>query len=188
MGAIQGDHPSASLYIKVDSHLRMGLIYNAFRCCIFKPAPAALLDRRLHHVVICGIGPKALQLSRSLRRCSPKRRVVMIAPAGTNEEAVFSVAAGATAIVGDAGNVTTLARAGVHRAKQLIALCPEDSTNVAVAVQARKLIAEKSKCSRGCVACFVHLADIGLRSSLQRSAVFGGSDHHCAVTSFDVFA
>ncbi|MFH0953761.1 MAG: NAD-binding protein [Verrucomicrobiota bacterium] len=138
------------------------------------------------HVVICGLGPKALELARCLRESSCSRAVVMIAPAATNEEVAACQAEGATLVVGDPSEAATLARARLTWARQLVALCPEDSTNVAIVVQARKLMADSRTDGVEHLKCFAHLSDVGLRSSLQRGKLFG-DDPRCELSFFDLF-
>jgi hypothetical protein len=140
------------------------------------------------HIVICGLGSKVLQLARCFGDQARAQRVVIAAASATPEEVAACQSAGATLVVGDATRTATLAKARVHRASQLIALCGDDSANVRIALEARKHVLGRTTPARPhTLHCHVHLADVDLRALLQRSSMFPGGDHRYEVRFFDLF-
>lgn len=138
------------------------------------------------HVVILGFGPKTTQLIQCFRR--QKRRVVVVAPANEAGCAELCRANGATLVTGELAEPETLAKARICRASHVVALSPDDSTNMAIAVASRKLILKKADCCKKprAVKCFVHLSDVDTRASLQTSGAFG-RDARCEIRFFDLF-
>ena len=143
------------------------------------------------HTVICGQGPKVIELVRCFvsrenggnQDSNRSSRVVVILP--PEEDYVPYQATGAVVIMGNPIDPAILARAKVQKAHRIVAVCSDDNTNVQVAVEARKLAQEKVPHPVKPINCFVHLADVDLRASLQRTAVFG--DQCCSVQFFDLY-
>lgn len=106
------------------------------------------------HAVVCGAGRKAVCLVRELRR-----RGVAVVVIEEDEEADTLAScrfAGARVLVGDATDPALLRRAGVARARYVVALCGDDGANAEVAVHARRLAAgRKGEPLR----CAVHIFD-----------------------------
>jgi len=140
-----------------------------------------------NHVVICGLNARSLGLARCLHPRPGQKPVVIVSPSADASQAEACGAAGARLLLGDPADPATLARAGVPRAARLIALCGEDSTNVEIVIQARRLFLEKATPGAGRLECLAHLADVDLRASLQRATVFAGEDRRCEVRFFDLF-
>jgi voltage-gated potassium channel Kch len=122
------------------------------------------------HAVVCGAGRKAVCLVRELRR-----RGIAVVVLEENEEADTLAScrlAGARVLVGDATDPVLLRRAGVARARYVVALCGDDGANAEVAVHVRRLAAGR----RGePLRCAVHIFDPDLWRLLgaQRSAALG---------------
>ncbi len=136
-----------------------------------------------NHTVICGVGPRVLELAGCFKNRDRNRPVVVVSP--DEEELVACRAAGAITIVGDPVVRANLARARIQTARRIIALSSDDNTNVQVAVEAKKLIHENTAGSSEPVECFVHLADVGLRASLHRTSPF--EDQRYRMRFFDLF-
>lgn len=138
------------------------------------------------HVVIVGLSPTALQLARCFH--ANGQRVVVVAPSATAEGIERYRGKGLTLVTGEIAKRSTLIKARVYRATQVIAASDEDSTNIAIANETRKLIMEKGSriLRKGSVRLFVHLRDIDARTSLQKSHVFDGA-HRCEIRFFNFF-
>jgi voltage-gated potassium channel Kch len=122
------------------------------------------------HAVVCGAGRKAVCLVRELRR-----RGIAVVVLEENEEADTLAScrlAGARVLVGDATDPVLLRRAGVGRARYVVALCGDDGANAEVAVHARRLAVGRK---REPLRCAVHIFDPDLWRLLgaQRSAALG---------------
>ena len=93
---------------------------------------------RRGHVVICGLGRLGLQLADEFRR--DRRTVVAIEADASVETAARAADAGYAVITGDARSIKDLDRAAVGRAKQVIAVCDDEQTNVAIAAAVGELM------------------------------------------------
>jgi hypothetical protein len=140
------------------------------------------------HVLILGLGPMTTQLVRCYRNSG--HRVVVVAPSADDDGVGVCRNLGATVVVGPLTDSTTLIRARIHRATQVIALSPEDNTNVAIAEQVHNLVQNKAgPCRRdehNPLKCFVHIGNVDARSTLQASAAFA-DDCRCEMHFFDLF-
>ena len=135
------------------------------------------------HTVICGLGPKVMELARCFGEADKAGPVVIIAPPEEGHAPLHS--ADAVVIVGSPVDPANLVKARTQAAKRIIALCSDDHTNVQVAVEAGKLVHAKAPNPSEPLRCFVQLADVDLRASLHRTASFG--DQRCQVRFFDLF-
>jgi voltage-gated potassium channel Kch len=89
------------------------------------------------HVVVAGLGRKGwLLVAALLRRGEP---VVVIEASGSTPELEVARRVGALVVIGDARSPQTQRRAGVARARQLVALTGVDATNVEVLEAGRQL-------------------------------------------------
>jgi len=142
-----------------------------------------------HHVVICGLGEKGLQLVRDFQKKpgfhgKAISRVLVIEKDETNPYIPLCNQLGAVVLVGDASKRETLRDARVHRAQRLIAVCGEDGTNVEIAFAAEKILAEKGVASR--LPCHVHIVDPQLRVVFQRHRLLVGGRGHLKAFIFNV--
>jgi len=140
------------------------------------------------HVVILGLGPMTLQLVQCYRRHG--KRVVVVAPTFAGKSGDVCRANGSTLIIGEPTDPSTLLKARVSNASHVIVLTQEDSKNIAIADEIRKLIPKREgpcNCtSKPLVKCFVHLSDVDARTSLMSSPAFGGACRS-PIRFFDLF-
>lgn len=120
------------------------------------------------HVVVCGLGRLGLPLAIDFRKRG--RQVVVIESSPDSERARRAHSAGVTVILGDACKADDLRRAGVARASQVLAVCDDEQTNVAIAAAVGALRAEKK--SHRPLECWIFVADSGLRRMLQTTHLF----------------
>ncbi len=114
------------------------------------------LGRFKNHIVICGLGQKGLQLAKEFRRTG--HNVVVIEWDSNNPNLDSCHEMGAIVYFGDARDRLILHRAGIQRARRLIAVCGDDGTNVEVAEKARDLVAKIKRDKE--LTCTIHIRDI----------------------------
>ncbi len=152
---------------------------------------AALRFRRFsNHVVIGGLGRRAVQCVRHERDHAGRRRqVVVIDRQPPEEQTRECLALGAHVITGNVADPAVLRSAGLHRAAELWALCPDDSVNCETAVQAEAVLdaAARYRRKRGPLLCNVHLSDVDLRVELQRLAQRTVEGSPAAIQFFDLY-
>ena len=155
---------------------------------VFREERTAIhLNRLSNHTVVCGLSQKSLLLVRYL--LDRRQQVVVIDKAPSTDLAHVCRDAGAYVLVGDATSPDVLRRAGVQRASELYALCPDDSANCEIAAQARCIrphhLHQVRQAPVQSLLCHVHLSDLDLRRSLQQTLA---KDHHdVAIRFFDLF-
>jgi predicted dinucleotide-binding enzyme len=117
---------------------------------------------RRSHVLICGLGELGLRLALDAR----ERRKVVVAIEKHGDTAVIERAqrSGILVLEGDACDAATLHKARIERADFLVAACPDDATNVAIAATAARVLPEPLKPTK---------RDQELRRLLADQAVFG---------------
>ncbi len=114
------------------------------------------------HAVVGGLGDKGFRLLRGLRAAGIP--VVAIERDEGNANIDSAQDLGAIVLPGDARDPVALSRAGVKRAKFLIACCGTDDTNAEVIIQARELVDDSGPRVLRCVA---HITDPQLCRLLQ---------------------
>jgi hypothetical protein len=102
------------------------------------------------HVVICGLGYVGSLFGDHLRKAGHEVVVVELDPANPLLEVCRSWHS--PFVVGDARLEDTLRAAGVQRAAQLLALCPNDSVNTEVVAVARRLATGRRSNALRCLA------------------------------------
>jgi voltage-gated potassium channel Kch len=107
---------------------------------------------RRQHVVICGLGTYGATLAAGFRAAGWD--VVMLDSDPDNPR-LRSARVYGPALVGDATDSISLRKAGVHRARHLIAVCGNDAVNAKVAAQAMALKPNR----KSVLTCHAHLID-----------------------------
>src|SRR4051812_30407602 len=102
------------------------------------------------HVVICGLGYVGRLFGDRLRQAGHQVVVVELDAANPLLEACRSWRS--PVVVGDARLERTLREAGVQRAAQLLAVCPDDAVNTEIVAVARRLPASRRKGQLRCLA------------------------------------
>lgn len=124
-----------------------------------------------HHVVICGLGRRGLLLAHAFRERG--ERVVVIERDASNDSIRRCRAEGIIVLVGDATDAEMLRRAGVSRAKYLIAVCAREGDNAEIAAQARAAVVGRSGTP---LTCLVHIVLPDL-CALLRNLAFDAANH-----------
>src|ERR1700733_3224420 len=122
-----------------------------------------------HHVVICGLGRKGLELARDLRHQG--RTVLVIEKDRNNPFIEICDQIGAIVLIGDATKIETLRKAYLQKADHLIAACGSDGTNVDIAIGASRVHPSKNNSPDARPkepATLVHIVDTGLRELVRQ--------------------
>jgi hypothetical protein len=98
---------------------------------------AARLWRLRDHLIICGLGRKAVALALASRRRDPGIPVVIIERDPAEARAAACRRAGVLVTRGDASDPEALLGAGLLRARALVALTGDDGVNIQIAERAR---------------------------------------------------
>ena len=139
------------------------------------------------HVIICGLGRLGRQLVAEFQRGG--HRVIVIE---ANADNVAAAGPGAVVLIGDACNAEQLRQAGVAKAKQLIAVCDDVQTNVAIAATAGDVLrhaAARSHSDRK-LESWLFVPDAQLRQLFKGDRLFPqtGSRFQVNVRGLDLFS
>lgn len=133
------------------------------------------------HVIICGLGPAGLRFATGFR--DRAERVVGI-DRNPSEGAVEKCRElGVPILTGDATEGITLARAGVRRARYLIAVCGEDVVNAEVALA----LTVSSSSRRTPINCLLQLADERLCQLVDQEALTATVTGPIAYEFFNIY-
>jgi len=139
--------------------------------------------RFLHdHTVICGLGRKGSLLARSF--LAQGEQVVVIEQDEDDYLIQPSRDEGAIVLIGDATEPETLHRAGVHRARHVIAAGGEDGANAEVAVRVQALCADRDEDP---LTCLVHLVDPQLCDLLRERELKPGEPDGFRLEFFNTY-
>jgi voltage-gated potassium channel len=94
-----------------------------------------MIDSFSDHVIVCGFGRVGRQVSRDLDRAGVEHVAIDAEP--TNRETAESM--GVTFIASDASEDAVLRRAGIDRARAVVACADSDAENIVIALTAREL-------------------------------------------------
>jgi hypothetical protein len=134
------------------------------------------------HVVICGLGRKGLTLAREFREAEEK--VVVLEQDEHNPFLAECRDLKAVVILGNAANQENLRKARLLKARHLIAVCGDDGANVEIAVQASRLVKDRTK---KVLNCFVHLVDPDLCRLLREREIFTGELPFFRLEFFNIY-
>ncbi len=142
------------------------------------------------HVVVCGAGWRGLPLAVDFARSEAaggsrdvaERVIVIEKDPGAHGIAVCEKL-GIPYLVADASDPGVLKRAGVQRARILVAACAEDGTNLEVAIHAGHL-ARALRPKGAPLRCFLHIANLDLRTAVRRRSFLSAADGRMEISTF----
>lgn len=182
-GGISGDVPWQLNVARFLAPVVAGSAAVAALLVIFRDQVESLMIGRMAgHVIICGLGEKGSLLVRSLRQRGMS--VVAVERDADNDFIEAARLNGARVVFGDARSEDVLRRAGARRARYLIAVCGDDSTNAEIALQARSISASRP---RGALTCSAHIVDPRLCLLLRRQELAESSTLSFRLDFFNVF-
>ena len=115
-----------------------------------------------NHVVICGLGERGLRLAKDFSQHG--YRVVVIEGVKDNSLVELCRKQGTVVLFGDATKSALLRRAGIQKAKFLVAVCADDGTNAEIALKARDIVRTRQGHD---LTVFVHMVDLELCNLLR---------------------
>jgi hypothetical protein len=152
---------------------------------VFRDQLGELQLRRIKgHAIVCGLSERGMQLARDFRRSGAE--VVAIESNEANGHISTCRELGCIVLLGDATDSAMLLRAGVPRARHLIAVTDDDGTNVEIAVEAHQVLARKRWASSA-LKCFVHIVDTRLCDLLRQHRMFDDRADPFEVRVFNVY-
>lgn len=119
-----------------------------------------------NHTVICALGRKGLLLAKSLRQRGDQ--VIIVEEDAENNLIDTARAYGAIVILGDARDPQVLEKAGVTRARHLVAVSGDDGVNAEVATNAKVLVSGRRSTPLSCLA---HIVDPHLCTLLRMQEI-----------------
>lgn len=149
----------------------------------------ARLWRFRDHLVICGIGRKTTTLALAARRQDPHRPVVIVERDAADPRLTICRRAGVMIHLGDPTDPEVLRAAGLLHARVLVALTPEDGTNIQIAERARTVCQEHTGRRRSPLRVLVHVVDDELCRLIQELELSSGQRDAGAIelSAFDIF-
>jgi hypothetical protein len=135
-----------------------------------------------NHTVICALGRKGFLLAKSLRHRGDQ--VVIIEEDAENDLIDPAREHGAVVFIGDAREPQILARAGVPRARHLVAVSGDDGINAEVAVSARAMVSSRKGTPLSCLA---HIVDSHLCTLLRMQEIGRKRKDPLRLDFFNVF-
>ena len=134
------------------------------------------------HVIICGLGRKGYLLARGLRESG--EQVVVIEQDEGNDLVDLCRELGVIVLLGSATDEAMLVRAGVRRARHLVAVCGDDGANADVAVRALAVAGDRPGRP---LTCTVHVVDLQLCRLLRDSDPGTGTSRRPNIRFFNVY-
>jgi hypothetical protein len=134
------------------------------------------------HIIVVGLGALGVRAAMSLRAAG--YRVVAVDDTSASSAAATCRKAGVIVLRGDPADPGSLRRAGVDRARYLLALTGDDEVNTKIAIDARRLLGDDTGRP---LTCLVQLVDHSLVGLLERLGVSGSPDHRVRVEPLNVF-
>jgi hypothetical protein len=138
-----------------------------------------------NHVVVCGLGEVGTRLALEFRRAGSN---VVAIERGVTAPGVSEVESqGIPVIIGDAKDHETLRRVRAHHAMNLLAVCSDDDTNIAITVAVRDLAAAETSAPPN-AECRLLLADRDLheRVAPYLTSTGGAGEFRIKVGGFDM--
>lgn len=120
-----------------------------------------VLRKRSNHAIVCGLGRRGIAVAEKLHQSGQKVVAVDKNPEPEIMQRLLHL--GIPLVIGDATRPDILRQARIEYAAKLYTLCPEDTTNLSIALAAQRLkktINPKSQY-------FIHINDAEVRSALQ---------------------
>jgi len=138
------------------------------------------------HVVVCGLGELGRQLATEFRKAGKK--VVAIESRPDNAFVPQVRSQGVTVLIGDACEQAMLRKARVGHARQVLATCSDEGTNIAVATCVAAVAKPGERTGRP-IEHWLFIADPQLRATLKSRDVFPGvgSGYTVNVRGLDIY-
>ena len=120
-----------------------------------------VLKRKKDHAIVCGLGRRGMAVVEMLHKEHTSIVAVENHPEPDIEERLYHM--GIPLILGDATRREILQEARIQCAASLYALCPDDTTNCAIAMSGHNVDCNPGHSRK----CFIHINEAELRNALQ---------------------
>jgi len=140
-----------------------------------------VLNRKKNHAIVCGLGRRGMAVVEMLHQKGDSVVAVENHPEPDIEERLYHM--GIPLILGDATRKEILHEARIQCASSLYALCPDDTTNCAIAMAAHNVDCSSNKSRQ----CFIHINEAELRSALQINHAAKAPDEKQALHFIDAY-
>lgn len=139
------------------------------------------------HVVVCGLGKLGTLLAAEFKQAGS--RVVAIEASATAGGIQQARSHRIPVLIGNACTPEMLSRARAQNARWVLAVCPDDQSNVGIAALTGALVAG-NRLKRSVTECWLFITDAQVRSTLRREHLFPGegSRYRVNVGGLDLFA
>jgi hypothetical protein len=155
---------------------------NVFMVLLRERLPFLWVRGYTGHVVICGLGRKGMVLAHGF--LARGERAVVIEQDEGNDFIATCQEQGAIVLLGNAATPDMLRKAGVHKARCVLAVCGDDGANAAVAVYARALVQGRQG---QVLTCLVHLVDPHLCNLLREQELAAPHETVFRLEFFNIF-
>jgi len=136
-----------------------------------------------NHIIICGLNKWTAQLAVDFRRT--ERQIIVITDDEANPYRSKMQNIGVKIIVGSYSDIFNLIKAGVTKAKFLLAFTKDDSMNMEIAINAQKILTHKK--SQKTLKCFIHIFDKELYDGFSEHDIFEESQDNFESTLFNIY-
>ncbi len=120
------------------------------------------------HIVICGLGTKAMFLIGHFQSKRPKAKIVVIEMSDKNEHISGCKARGIAVIIGDASDEMILRKSSFQRASKVFVITGNDIENIAVT---KLLLHDKRTKKKTDI--YLHIHDYGLKEAIRKGEIIG---------------
>ena len=148
--------------------MAMGTLFQAASVVFREQFERYRLSSFRGHTVVCGLGASGTRLALSLAQAG--RPVIGVDQDGHGSGISALRAHGIPVLAGDPTDPAVLRAVRLERASSLVALCPSEATNVAIATAARRVPRQRRAVD---LRCSVHLEDAELTGFLRGSGLGG---------------
>lgn len=123
--------PGIAIFAAIGATLK--LFYNKVR----RDLHIMMAGRQKDHVIVCGLGPTAMQIVQNLHDINKNRGLVVIDPIGADINAATCEKLGIPVITGDAKNEGILKIAGLRHARAIVVSTGDDTANIEICMRLR---------------------------------------------------
>lgn len=134
------------------------------------------------HIIICGLSHKGYLLTQ--RFLEAQAQIVVIERDEDNDWVEICRQQGVIVLTADARQPLTLQKAGIQRARALIAVCDDDAVNAEIMQHARQLSQNRPG---EALTCLVHLVDPRLYELLKVNELSAHTDESFRLEYFNIF-
>jgi hypothetical protein len=137
-----------------------------------------MAGRKNDHIIICGLGATAMQITQNLHGAEQRQGIVVIDHVGEAVNAATCESMGIPVVSGDAKNERILAIAGLRRARSVVIATGDDTRNLDIALRMRDIHASLPARQRRPITVFTEIDNDWLFTKLhsQQNQTIGSTE------------